>query len=107
MTIQAVPLARLPGLILTISPPLPANVVESRCRVFANRGSAGFGRANPVVADEAETHPYAYSAPPDKATKATLAEKTAARSHRPIAWLTGSLGVVRFAAWVFPPRAVT
>jgi hypothetical protein len=33
------------------------------------------GRANPILAGDADSHPYAYSVFRDKATKATLADK--------------------------------
>jgi hypothetical protein len=61
---------------LTTSLAPPENVLRSHndC-VLAAAEAVDLGRANPILADDADSHPYAYSVSPDKATKATLADK--------------------------------
>ena len=74
LTIQAFRRRRFRLTLTTFAGP-PEKALNHGRYVLVNRRGAAFGRANPTVAADADSHAYAYSASPDKATKATLADK--------------------------------
>jgi hypothetical protein len=70
------PTCRLPGFTLKTSP------APSRKRLAITTTASSpaveamdLGGVNPILAGDADSNPYAYSVFPDKATKATLADK--------------------------------
>jgi hypothetical protein len=61
---------------LTTSPAPPQKTSFGHAPASSPAAEAtDLGRANPFPAGDADNHPYAYSSFPDKATKATPADK--------------------------------